>query len=132
LLAGAVPAAGGVDRDAVPAGRVEQGHAVRNPNRPLIKNQIYPNGPVCYVLGNRHVPACCPCASACARSAASWARCAAIQDAPHSSWFSTRSEALTARTICGDLASMIALVSPWLIAMGRNAAAIECRSGMPN
>ena len=26
---------------------------------------------------------------------------------------------------------MMALVSPWLMAMGRNAAAIECRSGMP-
>ncbi len=27
---------------------------------------------------------------------------------------------------------MMALVSPWLMAMGRNAAAIACRSGMPN
>ena len=38
---------------------------------------------------------------------------------------------MTARTICGARASMIALVSPWLMAMGRKAAAIECRSGMP-
>src|ERR1700743_2953984 len=40
LLAGAVAAAGRVDGDAVPAGRVEQGHAVRNPHRPVIEDQI--------------------------------------------------------------------------------------------
>ena len=51
LLAGAVAAAGRVDGDAVPAGRVEQGHAVRNPHRPVIEDQIDPNG-----LGDRLPP----------------------------------------------------------------------------
>ena len=133
LLAGAVAAAGRVDGDAVPAGRVEQGHAVRNPHRPVIEDKIDPNG-----LGGRRpppssrgslAPAPAPRRPAWLRPAG--ARCAAIQLAPHSSRFSTRSAALTARTICGARASMIALVSPWLMAMGRNAAAIECRSGMP-
>ena len=55
LLAGAVAAAGRVDRDAVPAGGVEQRHAVRNPDGPLIEKQIYPNGPGCLLLVNRHV-----------------------------------------------------------------------------
>ena len=54
-----------------------------------------------------------PAPALLAASAAFWAaRCAAIQLAPHSSRFSTRSAALTARTICGARASMIALVSP--------------------
>src|SRR5439155_681469 len=129
LLAGAVAAAGRVDGDAVPAGRVEQGHAVRNPHRPVIEDKIDPNGLGYCFLRRRHVA---PWTCAFAASAAfCWARCAAIQFAPHSSRFSTRSAALTARTICGARASMIALVSPWLMAMGRNVAAIECRSGMP-
>jgi len=34
-------------------------------------------------------------------------------------------------THTGARASMIALVRPWVMAMGRNAAAIACRSGMP-
>src|SRR4029077_5251264 len=131
LLSWAVAAAGRVDGDAVPAGRVEQGHAVRNPHRPVIEDQIDPNGLGGCFPRRRHV-APWPSACALAASAAFWAaRCAAIQLAPHSSRFSTRSAALTARTICGDRASMIALVSPALIAMGRNAAAIVCRSGMP-
>src|SRR6185369_11896459 len=135
LLAGAVAPAGRVDGDAVPAGRVEQGHAVRNPHRPVIEDQIDPNGLGGCFLRRRHVapwPSACALAASAACSAAFWAaRCAAIQLAPHSSRFSTRSAALTARTICGARASMIALVSPWLMAMGRKAAAIECRSGMP-
>ena len=44
LLAGAVAAAGRVDGDAVPAGRVEQGHAARNPDRPLVEGQVDPDG----------------------------------------------------------------------------------------
>ena len=39
---------------------------------------------------------------------------------------------MTARTICGDRASMMALVRPCEMATGRNAAPIACRSGMPN
>jgi hypothetical protein len=39
---------------------------------------------------------------------------------------------LTERTICGDRASMMALVRPAEIAIGRNAAPMVCRSGMPN
>ncbi len=65
-------------------------------------------------------------------AAACWARCAAIQDAPQGSRSSSRSAALTARTICGARASMMALVRPCEIATGRNAAPIACRSGMPN
>ena len=60
------------------------------------------------------------------------ARCAAIHDAPHASRSSMRSAALTARTISGERASMIALVRPCEMATGRNAAPIACRSGMPN
>src|SRR5581483_4773082 len=115
LFAGPVPAAGRVDRDAVPARRVEQRHAVRHPDGPLIEKQIYPNGLGC--LFRCHC--CC------------WARKARIQFAPQSSRPSTRSAALTARTICGVLASMIALVRPCDMAAGRNAALIVCRSGMP-
>src|SRR6185503_6730200 len=71
-------------------------------------------------------------ATVAARSAACWARCAAIHAAPHASRFSSRSAALTERTSCGDRASMIALVRPSLMAMGRNALPIAARSGMPN
>src|SRR4029077_17224300 len=55
LLAGAVAAAGRVDGDAVPAGRVEQGHAVRNAHGPLVEGQIDPNGLGYLFLRRRHV-----------------------------------------------------------------------------
>ena len=60
------------------------------------------------------------------------ARWAAIQRAPHSSWPSRKSAARTASTHSGARASMIALVSPWLAAMPRNAAPSACRPGRPN
>ena len=53
---------------------------------------------------------------------ASRARWAAIQFMPHSSLPSIKSAALTAVTICGVRASMIALVRPAFMAMGRNTA----------
>ena len=59
FLAGAVAAAGGIDRDAVPAGRVEQGHAGRDPHGPLVEEQIDPNGVGSCVFRNRHVAPCC-------------------------------------------------------------------------
>ena len=65
------------------------------------------------------------------RVAAAFARCAAIQAMPHSSWSRKTSAALTASTICGVRVSMIALVSPAVIAIGSQAAPSVCRSGMP-
>ena len=48
LLAGAVPATGGVDRDAVPAGRVEHGHARRHGDVAIGRTeaQVHPAGAV--------------------------------------------------------------------------------------
>ena len=56
----------------------------------------------------------------------------AIHAAPQSSLPSIRSAALTASTICGARTSMIAVVSPDCIAIGRNDAPSACRPGMPN
>ena len=39
---------------------------------------------------------------------------------------------MTARTNAGERASMMALVSPTIIAIGANAATIAARSGIPN
>src|SRR5262249_41271141 len=148
LLAGAVAAAGGGDGDAVPAGGVEHGDAVRHPYPPRagLEDQVDPGRAVLHVPGVQlgvlhagHVVACW--APACWAPAcwvpacwawACWARWAAIQAAPQASRSSSRSAALTARTICGDRASMMALVRPAEIAIGRNAAPMVWRSGMPN
>src|SRR5262249_29855532 len=152
LLAGAVTAAGGVDRDAVPARGVEQGDPVRHPHPPRarLEDQVDPYravrvprsaGPGGHAVVDAGHGAACAAAPAArpspqgapaAWAAACWARCAAIQDAPQESRSSSRSAALTARTICGARASMIALVRPCDMATGRNAAPIVCRSGMPN
>src|SRR5262249_41725048 len=112
------------DRDAVPAGRVEDGHARRYPHLPAAgrKPQAYPAVPVVaqqLVLADR------------VRHVACLARNIEIHAAPQSSWPSRRSAALTASTICAVRASMIALVSPRVIAIGRNAAPIACRAGIP-
>src|SRR5258708_40326755 len=70
----------------------------------------------------------CTCCGCC-----DWvARCAAIQLAPQGSLLVSRSTALTARTSCGERASMIALVSPLWIAIGRNADPIGAPPRMPH
>src|SRR5690606_25625156 len=116
LAAGAVAAAGGVDRDAVPAGGVEQRDARRHPHLA---------GPTAVDLVGDADPVG-------AHAGCFLARCAAIHAAPHSSLPSSRSAAFTASTICGVRTSMTALVSPHVMAIGRNAAPSACRCSMPN
>src|SRR5215472_19350205 len=129
-------AAGRVDRDAVPARRVEQGDAGRHPHSLAARQevQLHPRGLRVLVQaaqlvggGVRH-----GAGAGSAAAAACLTLCAAIHPAPHGSRLVSRSAALTAWTSCNDLASMMALVSPLVIAIGRNAAPIEPRSGIPN
>src|SRR5262249_57935303 len=96
-----------------------------------IEDEVVPGGAVrrtpgvqLSVLHAGHVVACW--AWAC------WARWAAIHAAPQASRSSSRSAALTARTICGDRASMMALVRPAEIAIGRKAAPTAWRAGQPD
>ena len=65
------------------------------------------------------------------RSASCFARCAVIHAMPQSSWPRNTSAALTASTTWGVRASMIALVSPEVIAMGSHVPLRVCRPGMP-
>src|SRR5262249_6868254 len=136
LLARTVPAAGGVDRYAVPARRVEQRHAGRHPHLRAVgpEPEFDPGGQADRGLhpGSGHGALAAALALAARVLAApfSRARCAAIQPAPHGSLFVSRSAAFAACTSCGDRASMIALVRPLAMAIGRNAAPIACRSGM--
>ncbi len=106
LLAGAVPAAGRVDRDSVPRGRVEHGHAGRNAHGRArrLEAQRHPGrlvGRAVALLGrvhrDRHAVAACTCACACA-AACAW-RWAAIQSVPHSSRPRRRSAARHASTV---------------------------------
>ena len=159
FLAGTVAAAGRVDRDAVPAGGVEHRDARRHahPQAGREEVQLDPGrrageasrGHLSH--GAAAVTACTAAFAecgrvrlrgcvrlrahagmlACGRPLAAAARCAAIQPAPHASRLVSRSAAFTARTSWADRASMIALVRPLLMAIGRNAAPIELALGHP-
>ena len=131
LAAGAVAAAGGVDRDAVPAGRVEQGRPGRHPDLTGLGPRRGRNarGRRSGVGSGRHVRRLLR---------GGLLRCGARHGRGRSRPCPTRRcpaagrAALTASTICGDRTSMIALVSPHLMAIGRNVAPSACRPGMPN
>src|SRR6185312_5591055 len=126
LLAGAVAAAGGIDRDPVPGRGVEDGRAGGDADVAAVGAELQPHPPGARGGG------CLAHAAPAACAAASLARWAAIQRAPHSSWPSRKSAARTASTHTGARASMIALVRPWLAAMPRNPAPSTWRPGRPN
>ena len=128
LLARAVPAAGRVDGDRVPARGVEDRRPARHAHLDLVGHEAQPDAPGgvgrCGAVGVRgrrdrcdaarglraHGPACACAASRCWR-----ARCAAIHFVPQGSWPSSRSAARTASTQTAAVL-MIALVRPAAIA----------------
>src|SRR5690606_31750477 len=153
LAAGAVPAAGRVDGDAVPARRVEHADVRRYPDVPTGggEQQGDPgwaarldllhgaHGPTGSFAGSEDAAGsgdaggsavCSAARTAC--SAACRARWVAIHRAPHSSLPSSRSVARTVSTTCGVRASMIALVNPAEIAIASQVALIVGRPGIPN
>src|SRR5262249_34120631 len=129
LLAGAVTAAGRIDRDAVPARGVEERRPGRDAcllDRPVLADLQVAEADALgmrllrKILDGAHVAAAC------------FARWRRIHSAPHSSWPMRKSVARTASTVSSRRASMIALVSPWLCATARNAAPSVWRPGRPN
>ena len=98
LLARAVAAAGRVDRDAVPARRVEHRRAARHAHLRALGLEPQPRalGPV--ERGHRLDQLRLARAHDAATASALRARCAAIQRAPHGSWPSSRSAARTSST----------------------------------
>ena len=103
LLARPVAAAGGVDRDAVPARGVEDRRAARHAHLGAVGQEAQPHplgavrsGGLRRAVGSARRLR--PRPRAHAASAAWRARCAAIQRAPHASWPSSRSAARTGST----------------------------------
>jgi hypothetical protein len=122
LATRAMPAARRVDRDAVPRCGVEHGRPCGDAHLAALGAEAQADAPGPRLDGGvGH-----PCAAAC------FARCAAIQRPPHSSWPSRKSAARTPSTQTGERASMIALVSPWLAAIARKPAPRTWRPGRPN
>ena len=119
LLARPVAAAGRVDRDPVPARRVEDRRSREDAR--LLDGAVLADLEEAHAhpLRMRRVRDVLERAHAFAACFSLYMR---IQVAPHSSRPRRKSVALTASTISGRLASMIALVSPWLCATARNAA----------
>src|SRR5262249_18222876 len=142
LLACAVAATGRVNRDPVPARSVEDRCAAGDPHLVALGQESQPDSGGSIVLaglqfalereplGRRRTHARAASVITAPLAAASRARCAPIQLAPHGSWPSSRSDA---RTDCTHTSAvdMIALVSPAAIAIGRKPAFRTWRCGRP-